>query len=188
MTTYLIIQPPFSLQFRDMHKTELKAYFDWFLSQVPVRINILESFVKQTHGYEGWSADYSVDSLKMLGVWFANQVEMRPRSDDELAEIRGAGMQSTHNRELTNKTFSLAIDIAMYFSEILKRDFPGLRWDLILKSKKFVDYGQPVLVGFGNVPLNPVSLMVVFAYGLAKKTKSGERLLETYNYWASTVK
>jgi len=188
--TYTIIQPPFTLQFREMSKPDLKAYFDWFLNQISVRLPILESSIQETPGFENWSADFTVESLKMLGEWYAGQVETRPRSQDELDEIKQklSFPVPVSDQELTNKTFSLAFDVAMYLSEVFKRNFPSLRWDLILKDKKFADYGQPVLIGFrGDVPLNPVSIMVVLAYGIVKKTKTGARLLELYNYWSSQV-
>lgn len=186
---YSIIQPPFTLQFREMPKADLKAYFNWFLSQIPVRLPILELAVKETSGFENWSADFTPASLKALGEWYAAQVETRPRSQEELAEIKQNLSFSVpiSDRELTNKTFSLAIDVAMYLSEVLKRNFPSLRWDLILKDKRYADYGQPVLIGFGSVPFNPVHIMIVLAYGLVNKTKSGARLLELYNYWSSQV-
>lgn len=186
---YIIISPPFTLQFTEMSKAELKAYFDWFLSQIPIRLSILESYVKETPGFESWSANFTAASLKALGEWYAGQVKTRPRNQDELEEIKQnlSFPVPVSDDELTNKTFSLAIDVAMYFSEVLKRNFSSLHWDLILKDKRYADYGQPVLIGFGNVPLNPVSIMVVFAYGIAKKSKTGVRLFELYDYWSSRV-
>lgn len=188
--TYTIIQPPFTLQFREMTKADLKAYFDWFLNQIPTRLPILESFIRETPGFESWSADFTVESLKALGEWYAVQVETRPRNHGELAEIEQklSFPIPVPGQELTNKTFSLAFDVGMYLSEIFRRNFPSLRWDLILKNKKLAEYGQPVLVGFrGGVPLNPIWIMIVLAYAIADKTKSGARLLELYNYWSSQV-
>ena len=92
------------------------------------------------------------------------------------------------DQELSNKTFSLAVDIGMYLSEVFRRNFPSVHWELILQNKKLADYGQPVLAGFkGDVPFNPVNIMVVLAYGISKKTKTGTRLLELYNYWSKQV-
>lgn len=85
---YSIIQPPFTLQFREMSKPDLQAYFDWFLNQIPVRLPIFESFIQETSGFGSWSTDFTVDSLKMLGAWYADQVETRSRSQDELDEIK----------------------------------------------------------------------------------------------------
>jgi len=48
----------------------------------------------------------------------------------------------------------------MYLAEILRTQFTKLEWRQPLNNKKFVDYGQPVLTGFGAVPLNPVRVIV----------------------------
>jgi hypothetical protein len=35
---YQIIQPPFTLKFREMSKAELRDYYRWFHDCIPVRI------------------------------------------------------------------------------------------------------------------------------------------------------
>jgi hypothetical protein len=87
--------------------------------------------------------------------------------------------------ELTNRTYSLAMDVGMYFSQVLIKNHPSLRWELPTHNKKFADYGQPVLVGFGRVPLNPIRIAVVLAHGIAAKKQ--ERLRELYDYWSRLV-
>jgi len=53
--------------------------------------------------------------------------------------------------DLTTKTFSLAVDVGMYLS-----------------GKRFIDYGQPAIGGFGKVAFNPVRLHM----GLREKIKA----------------
>jgi hypothetical protein len=71
--------------------------------------------------------------------------------------------------ELTHRTFSLAMDIGMYFSQVLMKNYPSLKWEQPLGKKRFADYGQPCLVGFGPVSPNPVRIGHVFAHGLRVK-------------------
>ena len=52
MMSYPIIQPPFTLVFREMSKKELKDYKEWFHKIMPERILILASVVRSTPGYE----------------------------------------------------------------------------------------------------------------------------------------
>jgi len=89
--------------------------------------------------------------------------------------------------ELSNRTFSLAIDVGMYLSEVLIKNHPSLRWGQEFGSKLSVDYGQPVLIGFGAVPFNPVHMLVTLAYGLAGKKKNGEGLRQIYDIWSKLV-
>lgn len=187
--SYEIIQPPFTLVFREMSKKELRAYYDWFLAQVPQRIDILINAVHATTGYEDWSADYSPDSLNALGKWFAGQVETRDSTPEEIEEIyrdSPAWFQQVEidTRELTNRTFSLAIDIGMYMSQVFLRHVDGLSWKHVIKgSKNYVDYGQPVITGFGSDEFNPARMLVVLAYSISSGKKAGEGLRNLYDIW-----
>jgi hypothetical protein len=80
------------------------------------------------------------------------------------------------------------MDVGMYFSQVLLKEYPALRWEQPMGSKRFVDYGQPVLTGLGPVPLNPVRIAVVLARGLAGKSETGRRLREVYDYWANRAR
>jgi hypothetical protein len=123
-----------------------------------------------------------------LGRWFAAQVQTRPLTTEEQEEFSARVPNPMQTTELTNRTFSLAIDLGMYLSQVLLRNHSSLQWDQPFGSKRFIDYGQPVLVGFaGNVPFNPVGMMVTLAYGLAKKTRPGEGLREICDIWSRMV-
>ena len=88
------------------------------------------------------------------------------------------------NEELTNRTFSLAMDIGMFLSQVFLENYPFLKWEQPLGNKNFIDYGQPVLVKFSSAPFNPVGMVVTFAYGLVSKKKTGEGLRNIYNIWS----
>src|SRR5215469_12178174 len=170
---YRNIQPPFTLKFRQMSKQELKDYFRWFAEAIPQRINELRDIVTSSPRFHGWEPDSTPDSLRALGDWFAANVEVRQRTPEELEELRhGSGYAiEPEGGELTNRTFSLAMDIGMYLSRVFLENHKSLHWEQPIGDKKFADYGQPVLVGFGEVPLNPVRVSITFAYGLARGTR-----------------
>lgn len=188
--SYEIINPPFTLKFREMSRKELKAYFDWFQSTLPHRIAELAAIVREAPGFESWVPDFSPTSLDALGAWFGAQVETRSRTMDEVGDIRS---QSSHpidvrGEELTNRSFSLAMDVGMYLSEVFLRNHPTVRWDQIFGNRQFIDYGQPVLVGFGDAPFNPVHMLVTLAYGVASGKKDGTGLPRIYDVWSKLVR
>lgn len=196
--SYQIIQPPFTLAFTSMSKKEIKEYFKWFLDILPVRIAVLSRAVKDRHGFETWEPDFSMASLDLLGFWFAMEARTRKLTDQEQEEIAAAMPIPlvVPQDDLTNRTFSLAMDIGMYLSQVLLRNHPTLRWDQPLGSKTFVDYGCPVLVEFRpgdgprTVPFNPVRMCVTLAYGLVsgKDDRRGLRgLREIYDIWSKAV-
>ena len=73
----------------------------------------------------------------------------------------------------------------MYLAGVVVANVPTARWDQPNRNKKSVDFGQPVLVGFGPVPMNPVQLVIVLAHGISKGTRSGDRLRGLYEIWVS---
>ena len=162
----------------------------WFNNILPDRIDELLRAIQRTPGFETWAANFTPDSLGLLGIWFANQVDTRPRTQEEMLEIANQSSfpKEIPNVELTNRTFSIAFDIGFYLSQVLLKNNPSLKWDQAFKGKRYVDYGQPVLMGFGVVPFNPVRMMVVLAYGLADKMKTGGTLREIYNIWVQMIK
>ena len=184
--SYSIIQPPFMLKFREMSKKELKEYNEWFHQVMPERIQILTSAIKSTTGYENWEPDCSPESLEPLGEWFLAQVETRPRTQDEIDTIQDRSKFSINipGEDLDNKTFSLSIDIGMYVSQVFLKKNPALEWSQLFGNKKSIDYGQPVVIGFGASPFNPVHMMVTLAYGFSRKSKTGGRLREIYDIWS----
>lgn len=188
--TYEITQPPFTLKFREMSKKELKDYFDWFQKVLPQRLDELTRAVKQTPGFASWQPDLAPASLDLLGDWFALQVETRSRQRNEIEEIesRSAYPIEVPGEELTNRTFSLAMDIGMYLSQVFIENNSSLRWEQPFGNKKFVDYGQPVLAGFGAAPFNPIRMLITLAYGVASKKEGGKGLRELYDIWSKLIR
>jgi len=185
--SYAIIRPPFPLKFREMSKKDLVTYRDWFHAVMPERLQELTRAVNSTPEFEGWRADYTPASLDLLGEWFRRQVETRPRSAAELEKIRASLTFPIDipNEELTERSFSLAADVGMYFGQVIIQNLPGTGWDQALKNRKMVDYGQPVIVGFGPMSLNPVGIAVTLAYGFAAKAQPGGRLRALFDVWSS---
>jgi hypothetical protein len=172
-----------------MSKQELRDYFNWFSDVSQGRIQELANVVRATPGFEMWTPDETPGSLDILGTWLATQVQTRQRTLEERQDIanRSPFPIEISNEELTNRTFSLAADVGMYLGLVLVKDNPSLKWEQPFSSKKFVDYGQPVLTGTGRVPFNPVRMLVTLAYGLANKKQSGNGLRELYDIWSKML-
>lgn len=180
--TYSTIQPPFTLQFRDMTKKDLIAYATWFHDSARGRIAELTT-VRSTSGYASWEPNATPESLEELGRWFEGQVETRKKDTEEIIEDRAKlTFPIDSDEELTNRSFSLAMDIGMYFAQVVLKNLAGTQWDQLLGNKRLADYGQPVIVGFGTVPLNPVRVIVTTAYAISRKKPAQLRSL--YDTWA----
>ncbi len=186
---YSIIQCPFALHVKEMSKKELRAYFRWFMEMIPIRTNVLAEAVFRTPGYESWKPDFNPDSLGPLGDWFFAHVETRPRTKEEIQRIQGRLRFPVpiSDWDLTDQTFSLAIDIGMYLGQVFLHNDSSLRWGQVFGGKRFIDYGQPVIVEFVFGPCNPVRLMKVLASSFADRSETGGGLREIYDIWSSKV-
>jgi hypothetical protein len=184
---YSSIQPPFDLKFREMSKADLVAYREWFHTALRDRTAELARAVKNTTGFESWAPDLTPDSLGPLGDWFRRNAETRKRTDAESGEIKArlSFPIEISGDELTNRTFSLAMDIGMYFGQVIVKNVPGTKWDQIVKNPRFADYGQPVIAGFGNLSLNPVRIAVTLAYAFTAGEQQGSRLRALFDIWSA---
>ncbi len=170
-----------------MSRSELKNYKTWFLESIPGRVEELRSEVVRTAEFKSWLADCSVESLELLGEWFADQVEMRDTTAEEDQQIEQQLVFTIKlpDKELTNRSFSLAMDIGIYLAEVVRNNVAGAKWTQAAGNKKFADYGQMVIDGLaGPTPLNPVRIVVNLAYGIGRGHQDGARLFGLYKYWA----
>lgn len=184
--TYQLISPPCALDFVALTKQELKKYNEGFVAIVPERVATLQSRVNASAGHSSWGANFDPAALVELGDWFALQVTTRDRTQSEALaiEARLTFPMNVPHEELTDETVSKAIDVGMYFGTVLLKNHSSLRWYFKTESKRFADYGQPVIVGFGTAILNPVRIAVTLAYGVAAGTQSGSRLGQVYEFWS----
>ena len=186
---YEPVRPPFSLHFDRMSKDELRAYFEWFRASIPERIRQLELAVRSAVGFESWTANGTPASLIALGEWFLMAVTTRERTASERKAVasRLVFPVDIDTSTLTDETYSFAFDVGLYFSQVLMLMCPTLKWHQELGRKKFIDYGQPVLVEFSTAPFNPPRMMIVLALGLVDGTYAGGRLHELFEIWSKLV-
>lgn len=187
---YSIVDPPFTLEFTRMSKAELRAYAAWFHETDAERIAELVRVVQATPGFEKWLPDETPESLETLGRWFEGQVETRPKTEDELANDRlllaGLGEEFVEPKTLTDRTFSLAMDMGRYFARVMLKAVPDAKWSLRLTGSTFADYGQPTLVGLGPPPLNPITVMIVTAMHIAEGRPHG--LGKLFAIWQDSLR
>lgn len=166
-----------------MKKADLKQYYEWYIEQIPDRISQLQDLVASS--FHTWLADETPDSLVVLGTFLAKNVSVRKRTMEEISEIRSASPYKIDipETELTNTTFSYAMDISMYLAQVVLANIAGTKWEQVLSGKSNADYGQPVIAGFGKVSMNPVRLVVTLAYSIADGTQGAMRLRELYGIW-----
>lgn len=187
--SYQIIQPPFTLDFPNMTKKDLRAYKNWFIEIIPQRIEILTDAIHATVALEDWKPDFSPQSLYVLEEWFPTQVGSRRTTEEEKAAyVPGKIITVPPEWDLTSKTYSLCIDIGMYLSQVFLKAYPRLKWAQPIGSKNHIDYGQPVLIGFGkHINFNPVRMLTVQAYKLVPARNATYGIRNLYDIWSQNI-
>lgn len=185
--SYTIIQPHSDFNFRQKTQKELKEYNKWYHSVEPERIHVVTHAIVEDLKIEPAHLQFDPASLLAVGKWFAKSVEVRARTDEEINRFKENLKFPVDfpKYELTDRTFSIAIDIGMYVSRVFRREFPDLGWVQAGGGKTSVDYGQPVLSPFGGRVFNPTRMMVVQAYGLANQKGTGGELAELFDIWSN---
>jgi hypothetical protein len=178
--------------FRSMEKKDIKEFYEGFVASLPSCLEQLVLAIRTTPGFEKWNADYSPDSLDILGNWFMTQVKTREITAEELASIQSklVSPMEIGTWTLSNETLTLAVLVGMYYGQVAVTNLPGVKWELsfhMFGKRKMADYGQPILNGVGVVPINPVRVANSLAYGFADRSATGKRLREAYEYWATSV-
>src|ERR1700733_7592246 len=122
-----------------MPTRDLKNYFRWFMNVIPERVSELADAVRRTPGFSNWQPDFTAVSLDALGQWLAGQVETRRRSQGEIQEIAESLVfpMEIPAEELTDRTFSLAMDVGMYLSQVLLKNSPSIKWKQRFGSRRF---------------------------------------------------
>jgi hypothetical protein len=188
VTGYVPPNPPISKHPRQLSKSEARRFFDWFMEQIPIRTDQLLRLVTSHEGHSSWTLDFSVDSLDALGSWYAENVETRPRTETEIDAIYSSApawfrQVEVEEWELTDRTFSFAYDVGVYFGEVLRRSIDGVEWALKTNAPSSVDYHLPILRQSGSLDCCPLHLMTVYAYGIARGSRGPERLRQLYDVW-----
>jgi len=186
---FTTIYTPVTTAFASMTKKELSDFYDDFILNVPYCLDELIQDVWRTPGFESWSADFSPESLEVLGEWFVTKIKKRYLDLDEIEEVRSLTVSqvSSVGWDLADEEKSLAVQVGMYYGEVAIRNSSSLGWEQLKGSKKLADYGQPVITGPGVIATNPVRVANAFAWGIADGSRTGSRLRETYDYWMKLI-
>jgi len=192
---YSLLDPPDVKRYDDMTRTEAKKHLEWYLSQIPERLELLKDAFEFTGGGAKEKLDYSVESLRIMWEWFIPQVTTEPKTTAELekeAKILPGG-KSRNLERLSIGTLAIAMDIAIYLAEVFIRTCKNVNWGLAKsRSKNYINYNRPVLLGFmaGKYEdeldacriLNNITLKVAF-----DGDKNPDALINVFGSWEKKI-
>lgn len=190
------MDPPFEVKpFGKMSAKEAKKHFEWYVSEVPNRINLLIDLFGATGGGEKKYLDLSPKSLIILWEWFLPNIKTTLKTkeeiDNELQNIPDWLKDEVrrNNKKLSVASTTLAMDIAIYFAETLIKHFEkNLKWGYITKPKSLEYVNSPVLVGFkSDMELNPRTVVYNLTLDAIDGNTSKEALYQLFKVWLEYI-
>lgn len=188
---YTYFVPPFELiPFREMSKKEAVHFYEWYINEIPYRLDLFEKLLIENSVIEKLS--FSTDLLIPIWDWYEKNICFRKLSDFEYSKKISDYPDWMHNfvfnEELSFETLNIGMDLAVFFAELFINENRGkIEWGLITGRKKLVDVNQPVLVGFRNgILMNPRVIVENMALRSAKE-KNKTRLYDIFYTWMKNV-
>ena len=143
----------------DYNCEEAQAFFDWYIKNIPERINYLSDF-------SGINLDYSEDSLKHIWKWFLKNaiIEKTPKPvikqlRKDLNKFPKSFIDYVINEEKTRfslESCGIINDIGMYLGEVFIRNCVGIRWGYHTQDyNKDSFINTPELQGFEDKDYSP---------------------------------
>jgi len=189
---YMWMAPPFEMKpFEKMKKKDAQQHFDWYLQQIPTRVQVLHEL---TNGKV--KLNYSKESLIDLFKWYLSVIEIRTLSNeelekelDELRQYPDFIYEDEKERLLQNPVelevndYALAMDMAIYYGETIIKHNPQVQWTLITKPKSHIDFNEPVLYFEDDEVLyerNPRRLLQVIIQKIKRNKVNDQYLYERF--------
>ncbi len=192
---YTWMAPPFEMKpFNEMNKKEAQQYFEWYTGEIPERIKILDELT------EDWvTLDYTKESLIDLFSWYLKVITIREMSEEEIgAELEQYSQYPKHiyddmKQELLENPvdlekidYAIAMDIAIYYGETIRKNYPQVKWTYFTKPKSYVYLNEPLLHfqdakdELISYEREPRSLMLVLVHKIKEQDVTEMELYETF--------
>ena len=182
---------PFNRAPHELSTVEAKQYFNWFMDQMPFRLQILKDMVASTIP-EPLFSSLSEQAFYEMGVWLDKHLDMRELSPEEIEQNLVIFPQWIHSSlpkmVLSERSISLCMDIGIYFGKMMIHNHPTLFWDYVRKPKSDANFQKTVISGFPKkMNLNPVQIVYVIANKKMNGVSTMDEFTTTYNVWSSMV-
>lgn len=203
MTTFKDIEynidfPPMGINYNSWDKKTAEAYFEWYISQIPLRTTYLCNRVSRDLKIDISLLDFSPESLKVVWDWYLKTAIVEKVETKEIEMLKKTelfqlvGESSINYEKLSLNSLLIQRDIGMYLARVFIEECENLRWtythDLPSKKNKDVFNNRPQLSGFiyeeEEVLFEPIHMVGVQAANLLDKTNKVSDLYDLYLEWS----
>lgn len=188
---YELMIPPFKHNgFRELNKKQAEEYFQWYVGQISVRMEMLNNYLKEEG--EKINLDYSPGSLIPLWEWYETKIVIEEKTPEdyqrELDRYPEWMREWVSNTEISIETHMFGKDIAIYFAEVIRKNSADkIYWSYYSKPKNRMSVNRPVLLGFrAEMDLDP-ELIISNCTLQSSEEHNGRRLFNLYKVWIDYI-
>lgn len=151
------------------NEEQRKAYFDWMMFALEYRTK---------------------DILAFLRLDFGNQShpEVLLSAGRKVSALLTADDQFTEEGRLSNRGFALIADIGLLTAKYIAEDCRSVRWIIKGPPPKSFGYNKPVLVGFGDMYLEPIGGSIGEAEGILSGERDHRAWFNIYRHWMNLAR
>ena len=191
---YNILVPKLEKNICHLNEVEAKAYFQWYMEQIPYRVNYVSKVCAEELRISVSRMDCTPESLVLLWKWFRHRAKTEPVSHEN---IQGKRMSPANagkiEQQLSLETEYILRDIGMYLGETFRKNNPQIYWTYYTVPRRDFYVNRPLLKGFidrtTEVPFEPafepIHMAHIQAAKIISKTSKDTDLLTIYNIWAN---
>ncbi|MCM3137594.1 hypothetical protein M3573_04820 [Bacillus safensis] len=194
---YDLLEPPIKMEsFETLSKKEAKTHFEWFVEQIPDRIEVLKNVTNDEVDF-----NYTPESLIEVYSWYLSQIEIYELSEEDIGrELESLSRypdfiyQDEKERLLANPVeigkvdYAIAMDIGIYYGETIRRNYPQVKWTYFTKPKSHPFLNKPVLYfndaddDMISYEREPIDMMFVLNQRIKRGEITDHSLYELYQY------
>lgn len=202
---YEILIPPLNKPFMELSSNETKAFFEWYMGQIPKRISYLSQYCTMQMDINISEMNLSPESLIPIWHWFLTiaQTERTPQKQlKSLVETYKTCPTDLRNYMLneSKEQFSLQTefilrDIGMYIGAVFLKNNPSIYWGYYENPKTDFYVNTPLLLGFADssftppfkMTFEPIHMVGVQAANIWDNTHTDKDLYYLYEKWLKYV-
>ena len=182
MCYYDICIPPLTKNIYELTHAEAEAYFSWYLTVLPQRIDYLSKTCAGQLKCNRSELDLSQESLKILWRWFLRVIKTEEAPQDADPRPR---------KQLTLQTEYILRDLGMYLGETFVTNHKSLHWGYYEDPKGDVFVNRPVIMGFEDrkytppfkAAFEPIHMTRIQALKTVQKPMDENALFRLYQHW-----
>lgn len=211
---YEFMGTPFEFdEFENLSRKEARAYFKWYVGQIDSRMEILKAAVLEENPEVNF--DFSPESLIPVWKWYQKKIVFVRKPEEILSQetdrfqgwlvsqvmragkkyedinmefLRAIASEHIVETEISEETLGYAKDIAIYFSEVMRRNNEDvLYWTFIANAKRHVSFNKPVIMGFVSRVSLDASMVIRTLTRREQESKNENALFQSYNKWLNNL-